>query len=125
MLKKAIYVYFSGYHPRNYKKLLNSFWVVWSVTYCLLVMPGLNYEEVVFASVENALMYYFLVIPIIFMLAGNVLVPLTLQKQMFLCPMTEQEREKYILSLMMIKIVVPVIPVLLIALFQLQLIFFY
>ena len=121
MLKKALYVYFSGYHPRNYRKLLNSFWVVWSFTY-FTIMTGINHSETVFASVENSILYYSMIIPLVFMFGGNLLVPLTLQKQMFLCPMEERERKEYILVLTAVKIAVPLAVIMIIL--TVQLVFF-
>lgn len=120
MLKKALYVYFSGYHPRNYKKLLNILGV-WSFSYFIL-LPVLNDADTIFASAENTILYYFLILSLIFMFGGNVLVPLTLQKQMFLCPMEEGERQKYILALTIVKIAVPVVVTM--VLFGIQFIFF-
>lgn len=109
MLKKALYVYFSGYHPRNYKKLQNSFGVVWSFCYFGFVLPAMNHSETVFASAENAILYYSLIFSVILPLSGVVVVPLTLQKQMFLCPMQEKERKEYIFDLLMVKLLVPVL----------------
>lgn len=107
MLEKALYVYIRGYHPANFKKLFNNFWGAYSTSYLLIIAPIMNFDKIIFSSVGNALLYYILVLTTMIAMSNNALVPLTLQKQMFLCPMQEKDRKDYIKALLVVKLVFP------------------
>lgn len=107
MLERALRVYMGGYHPGNLKKLLHNFWGTYSITYLFVISPLVIFDEIVFSSLGNALLYYCIVIMMMVGVSNNVLVPLTLQKQMFLAPMEEKERTEYIKALLLVKLVVP------------------
>lgn len=103
MFRQALNTYWKSLHPRNLKDakykpdfFLLSIWIAQ-----ILTRP----------SESNLMEGYYMVtkfLPFFFMVWSNMASKLAMPKAMFFTPMKLEERRKYINSLMMIKIVVPV-----------------
>lgn len=105
MWKRALYTYFMAFRWSNLKKIYN-FSNIWAFTYLLILAP-INFSIL---EKDNGLAaYYFRVLPCALIMLNHLLVPLALQKKMFLCPMQQEERKEYVRCLLWIKLMVPMV----------------
>ena len=105
MLKKVIYDYLGYLNWKNIKKVHSNFSAWWIYIYMLTCFPillDLN-EHGGLAT------YYVVIIPILFGIMTLTVVPMQLPKQMFLCPMEDKERKKYVHELFAVRLLVPFI----------------
>ena len=107
MLKQAFRSYISSLHPRNVKKLKSGggFWIVyWLVIYPML-MSSINVEnfaQIIWSTVIKMW-------PFLMMLWSNISSKFLMSKAMYLCPMTLEDRRKYINAVLVMKIGFPVL----------------
>lgn len=106
MLKKALYTYAGGYHPANIKKTWsgNSYW---QLAYVFILLPSIILRDVIWKDGIITAIYYILMTFICLAAVAETATPLILQKQMFLCPMREGERKKYVKYLLCFKLLIP------------------
>ena len=92
MWKWVIRDYFAAFRPEKLKKAMgNSGW--WMYLYFGAVLPMMFQ---VLRSARGTTIYYLICLPILFGVLTSMLHPLKLPKVMFLCPMQEELRKKYI-----------------------------
>lgn len=102
MLQKIWREYKNAFRLSNFKTLAkNNTW--WFYIYMLALFPLLCN---VFDTLKEAICYYFLIIPFLFVKLGVDLYPLALPKMMFLCPMDVSERICYLKLCYCLKVVV-------------------
>lgn len=105
MLRNAWYAYGKAYSLENLKRMWN-FSSIWLFVYFLVFVPMTSLLE---GDGKELGMYYFRALPLIFMMLNMGLVPLTMPKKMFLCPMDKSERKEYVVCLFWIKVLAPVV----------------
>lgn len=105
MLKRAICDYLGYLNWENVKKVHSNFNSWWMYIYMLTLFP------IIMDVDENGGLgiYYAVIIPILFGIMTLTIVPIKLPKQMFLCPMQEKERKKYVHELFAVRLLVPLI----------------
>lgn len=106
MLKQAFQSYLSSLHPRNVKKLKNNggFWLIyWAFIYPLIISgSNPNFAQFMWFTMIK-------ILPFFIMGWSNLSSKFLMPKAMFLCPMKEADREKYINAVLLIKIGFPVL----------------
>ena len=103
MLKKVLYDYADSFRWGNIKKK-NNFTNSWIFIYMLTFFPIIMRMN---DTIENLVCYYLGILPCLLGFFSITLIPICMPKQMFLCPMTEEERKKYIKMLFGVRIGVP------------------
>ena len=107
MLKQAWRSYLASLHPRNLKKLNHLSAGGWSI-YWLLTWPILMNSSGDETGITASYMWT-RVIPFLIMSWSNISSRYLLTKQMFLCPMKREDREKYVRYVLYFKIGFPVL----------------
>lgn len=99
MFKQALYTYWTSLHPRNLKYIIDKRWATFILVFVML--PS-------FAEIKEygaGAFYPFTVfLPVALMKMSNLVRKLNIPKALFLAPMQEKERKKYIKCLIGIKI---------------------
>jgi len=109
MWKQAWKSYLASLHPRNYKKINgDNFWGIAAV-YWLIINPIQQDYSGNGDAVEHISFWIMTVTPYILMWWSNLGGRLPMPKQMYLLPMKQPERGKYIHTLLSIKIGFPAI----------------
>ena len=103
MLKKAAYTYIHSFHFEKWKNM--NFFSLYMISYLLILMPMIWH---IFESARSTVGYYLRIIPFFSLVLQNMVV-LVLKKEMFLSPMSEQERKKYAAWLLTLKLTVPML----------------
>ena len=106
MFKQAWRSYLAALHPRNIKKVKGSgnlFWIIyWLFIGPLIVSTGSDEKRIQF-------LYAFLkILPFLIMSWSNISSRFLMTKEMYLCPMKREEREKYVNYVLYFKIGIPV-----------------
>lgn len=105
MLRKVLKDYKEGFCWSRFKEA----WGVagwWMYLYLLTIFPVImDINE----KAERLVCYYAMVIPLLFGTYSLSAVPIRLPKQMFLCPLSSEERKKYVKTLFMVRLIVPVV----------------
>lgn len=103
MMKNIIREYFAAFRWTRIKEsYYGSNW--WFFIYMLMIVPTIFLGGEVFETGKSALAFYSLILPVMFHLFAVPLHPFTLPKMMYLCPMTKQERRKYLEKSYVVKI---------------------
>ena len=108
MLKQAWRSYLAALHPRNIKKIKgssNGFWLL----YLSCIWPMTAVGTLDDRSTKSVLLFYIKMIPLLIMGWSNISSRFLMTKEMYLCPMKREEREKYIKYVLYFKIGVPVL----------------
>ncbi len=107
MLKQAFRSYLSAIHPRNIKKIKedgNWFWYIYFLFIYPMLMSSINGNDfalyICFTIVK--------MLPILLMGWSNVSSKFLMSKAMFLCPMKQEDRRRYINCVLLMKIGIPV-----------------
>lgn len=107
MLKQAWRSYLAALHPRNIKKVKengNQFLIIyWFLVWPLISSLGDNEHRIQF------LCMFLRVLPFLIMTWSNISSRFLMTKEMYLCPMKREEREKYVNYVLCFKIGVPVL----------------
>lgn len=94
MVKNIIREYFAAFRWRRIKESYHgSNW--WIFLYILIIVPLFSGGKTLETG-KSALGFYSLLLPVMFHLFTVPLHPFTMPKMMYLCPMTKQERRKYL-----------------------------
>ena len=108
MLKQAFYSYLSAIHPRNIKKLKeegNWFWYIYFLFIYPMLMNTINGDDfaqyIWFTAIK--------MLPILLMSWSNLPSKFLMPKAMFMCPMKQEDRKKYINSVLFLKIGIPIL----------------
>lgn len=106
MFKKALYDYIGALHWENIKKNSN-FSSVWLVIYMLFMLPLqiISRKD----DLDTIIRYYGIMIIFLVGMYATAIVKLSLPKQMYLCPLSKEERKKYLNCLCWIKIFLPIV----------------
>lgn len=78
----------------------------WIFIYMLTMLPFIvqnNHEEIILVE------YYLTVIPLLLGVHTMAIVPLRLPKQMYLCPMGMEERQRYLKQMFWVRLVMPIL----------------
>lgn len=103
MFKKVIHDYLGYLRWGNIRRVYSNIGTWWIYPYMLTIFPLLTDID----ESSGLAAYYILIIPLLFAIMTLSVVPMKLPKQMFLCPMEEQERRKYIHELFAVRLLVP------------------
>lgn len=107
MLKQAWKSYLTSLHPRNIKKIKNGFngyWIVYWVFFWPMLVLNLKDE-----SGDSVVYIIIRAIPFFIMCWSNIRSRFLMTKEMYLCPMKSEERERYVNYILCFKIGVPVL----------------
>lgn len=105
MLRKVLKDYRDGFSWSRFKETYH-FSMLWMYIYLLTIFPIiLDLNE----KTEYMVRYYLVAVPLLFGIYGLSAIPLRLPKQMFLCPLSEVEREKYVKMMFTVRLMVPVL----------------
>lgn len=99
MFKQALYIYWKSLHPRNLKFIKDKYLAAFVFFFVLL--PGV--DEIMESGIE-AFYAFAKFLPIALMKMSNLKYKLNVPKALFLVPMKEKDREKYVRTLLGIKI---------------------
>lgn len=106
MLKQAFRSYLASLHPRNIKKVKgssNAYWIIYWIFIWPMMMRTWNDET------GNSTLYLITkMIPFLIMSWSNISSKFLMTKEMYLCPMKSEERERYINYILYFKIGFPV-----------------
>lgn len=106
MLKQAWRSYLASLHPRNIKKVKgssNAYWIIYWIFIWPMMMTTWNDET------GNSTIYLITkMIPFLIMSWSNISSKFLMTKEMYLCPMKSEERERYINYILFFKIGFPV-----------------
>lgn len=106
MLKQAWRSYLASLHPRNIKKVKgssNAYWIIYWIFIWPMMMTTWNDET------GNSTIYLITkMIPFLIMSWSNISSKFLMTKEMYLCPMKSEERERYINYILYFKIGFPV-----------------
>lgn len=103
MLKKVIHDYLGYLRWGNIRRVYSNIGTWWIYPYMLTIFPLLTDID----ESSGLAAYYMLTIPMLFAIMTLTVVPMKLPKQMFLCPMEEQERRRYIQELFAVRLLIP------------------
>ncbi len=103
MLKKVMYDYLGYLKWGNIRKVYSNIGTWWIYLYMLTIFPLLTDID----ESSGLVAYYILIIPLLYAIMTLSVVPMKLPKQMFLCPMEEWERRKYIHTLFAVRLLIP------------------
>ena len=104
MLKKVWLDYLEGFRWSKIRAYYN-FSRAWIFIYMLTMLPFIvqnNHDVIILQE------YYLMVIPLLLGIHTMAIVPLRLPKQMYLCPMSMGERQRYLRQMFWLRLVVPV-----------------
>lgn len=105
MLKMVLKDYREEFCISRMKKM-GQFGYYWIFIYMLTIFPVLlNLQE----KTDRMIRYYAFTIPLLFGIFSLGIIPIRLPKQMFLCPLSQKEREKYLHTLFGVRLIIPVI----------------
>lgn len=105
MLRKVLEDYRDGFRWSRFKETYH-FSMLWMYVYLLAFFPIiLDMNE----KTELLARYYTMALPLLFGIYSLSAVPIRLPKQMFLCPLNEDEREKYAKTLFVVRLLGPVL----------------
>lgn len=105
MLRKVLKDYRDGFRWSRFKETYH-FSMLWIYIYlCTLFPIMLDLNE----KTEYMVCYYLMAIPLLFGIYSLSAIPIRLPKQMFLCPLSEAEREKYVKMIFVVRLVIPVL----------------
>lgn len=117
MFKQAWKSYLTSLHPRNYKKIkdhwMSGMWIYW-----LIINPIMQDFNDSGDAVEQISFWIMTLTPYFLMWWSNLGGRLPMPKQMYLLPMKQPERGKYIHTLLCIKIAFPALVGLVLQLFR-------
>ena len=99
MFKQALYTYWTSLHPRNLKYIVDKRWHTFILVFVLLP----SFSEIKEHGV-GAFYPFTIFLPVVLMKMSNLVRKINIPKVLFLAPMQEKERKKYIKSLIGIKI---------------------
>lgn len=106
MLKQAFRSYLASLHPRNIKKVKgssNAYWIIYWIFIWPMMMRTWNDET------GNSTLYLITkMIPFLIMSWSNISSKFLMTKEMYLCPMKSEERERYVNYILYFKIGFPV-----------------
>lgn len=106
MLKQAFRSYWASLHPRNIKKVKgssNAYWIIYWIFIWPMMMRTWNDET------GNSTLYLITkMIPFLIMSWSNISSKFLMTKEMYLCPMKSEERERYVNYILYFKIGFPV-----------------
>lgn len=102
MFRKAISDYLESLKIKVNKKL--EFSKVWIFFYMLVLLPCMMAGNGKGIALSN---YYVMVIPMLFGIYSTSVAPIELPKQMYLCPMEQSERHRYVTNMYWIRLLVP------------------
>ena len=104
MLRKVWLDYLEGFRWSKIRAFYN-FSRAWIFIYMLTMLPFIvqnNHEEIILVE------YYLTVIPILLGFHTMEILPLRLPKQMYLCPMGMEERQRYLKQMFWVRLVMPI-----------------
>lgn len=105
MLRKVLEDYRDGFRWSRFKETYH-FSMLWMYVYFLSFFPiMLDLNE----KTDRMAPYYAMAFPLLFGIYSLSAIPIRLPKQMFLCPMSEQERGKYAKTLLAVRMLTPVL----------------
>ena len=107
MMKQAWKSYLASLHPRNYKKINGDNFFGFAAVYWLIINPILQDISGNADAIEEISFWIMSVTPYILMWWSNLGGRLPMPKQIYLLPMKQPERGKYIQTLLCIKIGFP------------------
>jgi len=99
MFKQALYTYWTSLHPRNLKYIVDKRWATFILVFVML--PSLSEIK---ESGAAAFYPFTVFLPVALMKMSNLVRKLDIPKALFLSPMQEKERKRYIKCLIGIKI---------------------
>ena len=106
MLRKVLEEYRDGFRWSRFKETYH-YTMLWYYLYLFCFFPIiLNINE----TVEKMGAYYLTMLPLMLGMYTVAAIPIRLPKQMFLCPMTQAERKKYVTMLFWVRYLGTVIP---------------
>ena len=105
MFQKALFDYLENLKIKlNWKKL--EFAKVWIFVYMLVILPCMMAGTGKGIALDS---YYLMVIPMAFGIYSISAVPIQLPKQMYLCPLEQSERHRYMRDIYWIRLVTPIL----------------
>lgn len=106
MLRKVLEDYRDGFRWSRFKETYH-YSMLWYYLYLFCFFPViLDLNE----KAERITGYYLAMIPVMFGMYSVAAIPIRLPKQMFLCPLTKEERKKYVTLLFWVRYLGTVIP---------------
>ena len=106
MLRKVLEDYKEGFRWSRFKETYH-YTMLWYYLYLFCFFPIiLKLNE----STEKIVGYYLCMVPLMFGMYSVAAIPIRLPKQMFLCPLTKEERKKYVNLLFWVRYLGTVIP---------------
>lgn len=106
MLRKVLEDYKEGFRWSRFKETYH-YTMLWYYLYLFCFFPIiLKLNE----STEKIVGYYLCMVPLMFGMYSVAAIPIRLPKQMFLCPLTKEERKKYVNLLFWVRYFGAVIP---------------
>lgn len=106
MLRKVLKDYREGFRWSRFKETYH-YTMLWWYMYMFCFFPIiLDLNE----KVEKLGGYYLVIIPLLFGMYSVAAIPIRLPKQMFLCPLTMEERKKYVSLLFWVRYIGTVLP---------------
>ena len=110
MIKNVIYDYIRSFRWKNIKQLdkeRNNFSFYWTICYFAFFYPVITrlYQETAF-TIAN---YFLWMIQFCIGILGIQLLPIRLKKIIFLSPLDKQERRKYSYSILLVRIMIPLV----------------
>ena len=105
MIKMVLRDYREGFRWSRLQKTYQ-FNMIWLYVYFLTIFPilmRLNEKS------GRMVRYYTFAMPLLFGLYTMSAIPIRLPKQMFLCPLSEGERESYVKTLFMVRLIIPIV----------------
>lgn len=105
MSRQIIRDYFHGFRLENVKKIYaNGAW--WIYAYFISLWPLIMH---IFDSMDAILYYYMGILPMLFCLFSATTHPMRMPKIMYLCPMDEEDRKKYVKGAYWFKLFFPLL----------------
>lgn len=108
MLKQAWRSYLAALHPRNIKKVKGSSNAYW-ILYWLFICPMMVLSSRDDINGNSTLYLIIKMLPFLIMSWSNISSRFLMTKEMYLCPMKREERERYVNYILCFKIGVPAV----------------